>query len=115
MDFSPDAPLAGYLGPGSLWTGEIAFEGRLRVDGTFRGKLFSEQRLEIGPGGTVEGQVDVDEAVVAGVLKGRLRVRSLLVIETDGRVEGELIVGRIEQRRGATLQARVRRSWEQRA
>lgn len=110
--FAAQRPLTGYLGPGVLWTGDLVFEGRFRVDGTFRGRIFSEDLLEIGPTGIVEGQVDVSEAVVAGLLKGELRVRKRLLLESGGRVEGELIVAQVEQRRGASLKAKVTRTWE---
>lgn len=109
--FAVEKPIAGFLGPGVLWTGDLAFEGRLRVDGAFRGRMYSEDTLEIGETGTVEGQVDVAMAVVAGLLSGTIRVKGKLVVESTGRVEGDLMVGQLEQHRGAQMKAKVTRSW----
>jgi cytoskeletal protein CcmA (bactofilin family) len=110
--FTAEKPLSGFLGPGVLWTGDLAFEGRFRVDGTFRGRIFSEHLLEVGETGVVEGQIDVAEAVVSGRLSGTIHVKGQLLVESTGRIEGDLTVGQLVQRRGAEVKAKVTRNWE---
>lgn len=102
-------PLTGYLGLGALWTGDLSFEGRMRIDGTFRGRIYSDEVLEVGPSGLIEGEVDVAEACVAGTLDGRLRIRERLVVEPTGLVLGDLSVQHLEVRPGGTIRARITR------
>ena len=105
---SPDAPFGAVFGPGTLHQGDMAFEGRVRVDGTYKGKLYTEGALEVGADGVVDGEIDVASAVVAGTLKGRVRVRELLVLQASGRIEGLLDAGLVEVHAGARSSAVVR-------
>ena len=86
-------PLTGYLGAGVEWSGDLTFEGRIRIDGTFRGRI--------------NGKIDVAVAIIAGTLKGSLRVREKLVIENSGLVTGTAIVKDLEVKGGGQCKARV--------
>ena len=100
-------PLTGYLGAGVEWSGDLTFEGRIRIDGTFRGRIYGEDVLEVGPSGLVDGKIDVAVAIIAGTLKGSLRVREKLVIENSGLVTGTAIVKDLEVKGGGQCKARV--------
>lgn len=80
----------------------------MRVDGTFSGRLYTEDALEVGADGRVEGEADVASAIIAGAVIGRLRVRERLVLESTGVVDGMLDAGVLEVRAGARLSAVVR-------
>jgi cytoskeletal protein CcmA (bactofilin family) len=102
-------PLAGFLGPGSSWIGDLSFEGRLRIDGDFRGRIYSDGLLELGRSGRIEGEVDVARALVAGRIEGRLQVRESLVVEETAVVRGEVFMRRIRVAPGASMEAKVKR------
>jgi cytoskeletal protein CcmA (bactofilin family) len=106
---SKQHPLSGYLGPGSSWSGDLSFEGRLRIDGDFRGRIYSEGLLELGHRGHIEGEVDVARAVIAGTVDGRLQARESLVVEATATVRGEVLMRRIRVAQGASVEAKVRR------
>jgi cytoskeletal protein CcmA (bactofilin family) len=86
----------------------MTFEGRVRVDGHFIGRLYTEDVLEIGPDGFVDGEADVAQAVVGGRVKGRLRVRELLIVEATAHLEGVVDAAIAEIRRGARLDAQMK-------
>ena len=96
------------MGPGAHYEGDLSFEGRVRVDGHFTGRVYSEDLLELGTEGVIEGEADVARAIIAGTVVGRLRVRERLVIESTGRVEGKLDAGICEVRPGAIVRGEVR-------
>lgn len=100
--------LSGFLGQGATFEGDLAFDGRVRLDGTFRGRLRTADVLEIGARGRVEGEVDARELRLAGSVAGAVRVRDLLVIEHTGRVEGEVSAGRLEVHPGAHIDATLK-------
>ncbi len=106
---APRHPLSGFLGPGAHWSGDLSFEGRLRIDGDFRGRIYSEDVLEVGRTGRIEGEVDVARAVVAGTVEGRLQARESLVVEASAVIRGEIHMRRIKVARGALVEARVQR------
>ena len=91
------------MGPGTKWDGDLSFEGRVRVDGHFEGRMYTEDVLEVGMDGFIEGEVDVSRAIVSGKIEGAIRVREHLLIETTGIIEGKLDAARVEVRPGARL------------
>jgi cytoskeletal protein CcmA (bactofilin family) len=98
----------GFVGPGMRLEGDIVFEGRIRVDGELRGRVYTDDVLEVGPTGLVEGELDVANAVVLGRLNGKIRVRERLRLERGGLIEGQLDVGLLEPAPGGRIQAVVR-------
>lgn len=100
--------LAAVLGPGTRYEGDMSFEGRVRIDGHFVGRIFTEDWLELGAGGRIEGQADVANAVIAGTVDGELRVRERLVLEPGGQVTGKVDVGIAEVRAGGRMEGDIR-------
>ena len=105
----PPAPLpyAALFGPGARYEGDFTFEGRVRIDGHFVGRIYSEEELEIGPDGLVEGELDVARATVAGVVRGSLRAREQLTLRAGARLSGKLDVGLLHIEPGARVEAAV--------
>jgi cytoskeletal protein CcmA (bactofilin family) len=104
---TPEPPLT-VMGPGTHWDGDLTFEGRVRVDGHFEGRMYTEDVLEVGTEGHIEGELDVARAIVSGSVEGKLRVRDSLVVESTGRIVGHLDAAVVEIRPGAFMDAVVR-------
>lgn len=103
-----EAPLSVVFGPGSHHTGDLVFEGRVRVDGTFEGRLYTDGELEVGVDGRVDGDVDVARATISGAFHGRLRVRERLILRAGCVVDGLVDAGVMEMAPGARLRGEVR-------
>ncbi len=101
-------PLAALLGKGARYSGEMSFDGRVRVDGTFTGRIFTEDVLEIGESGVVDGQIDAATLVVAGVASGDVRARDRLILQPTGRLKGKVDALVLEVRPGGRIDAHVR-------
>jgi len=101
-------PLNALLGRGATYEGDLSFEGRVRVDGLFRGRIFTEEILEVGEEGRIEGEVDAQTLVVAGMVDGTIRVRGVLRVEATGRLHGEVHTEKLVIREGAQVNAKVR-------
>ena len=101
-------PLNALLGRGATYEGDLSFEGRVRVDGLFRGRIFTEEILEVGEEGRIEGEVDAQTLVVAGLVDGTVRVRGVLVLEATGRLHGEIQTEKLVVWEGAQINAQVR-------
>jgi cytoskeletal protein CcmA (bactofilin family) len=84
--------ISGFLGEGTVISGEIRFPDILRVDGKVTGKLSSEKELVVGETGEVEAEIEVGILSVSGKVTGTMRVRDRITIHPRGRVQGELIM-----------------------
>jgi cytoskeletal protein CcmA (bactofilin family) len=96
------------MGHGAHYEGDLSFEGRVRVDGTFVGRIYTEDCLEVGVDGVLEGETDVARAVVAGTLSGKIRVREHLLLESTGVIRGSLDAAVVEVRDGGQIRGEVR-------
>lgn len=100
-------PLAGLVGPGATYEGDLTFEGRVRVDGRFSGTLKSDDLVEVGPDGIVSGEIDVAQALIAGRVEGLLRARERCTLLPTATVKGQVVTPWLDVRPGAQLKADV--------
>ena len=84
--------ISGFLGEGTVISGEIRFPEILRVDGKVTGKLISEKELVVGETGEVEAEIEVGTLSVSGRVSGTIRIKERITIHPHGRVQGELIL-----------------------
>lgn len=105
--FSSTETVAGVLGPGTTYDGDLSFEGRVRIDGTFRGAIRSKDLLEVGRSGVVEGEVEVAQALIGGRVEGLLRARERCTLLETAEVHGQIITPWLDVRNGAQLRAEV--------
>ena len=109
----PDKDLTGLgeinalLGRGTEYEGKLTFEGRVRVDGRFKGDIFSEGMLILGDGAFVEASVDVGTLIVrGGTLVGDVRATHLVEIHSGGAVRGDIETPQIFIDKGVVFEGR---------
>lgn len=79
------------LGRGTEFEGKLTFSGRVRIDGRFRGEIFSEDVLILGDDAEVHGEIEVGTLIVrGGTLHGNVRASQLVEIHAPGRVHGDI-------------------------
>lgn len=96
-------PLAGLLGEGAVWSGDLRFTGAVRIDGLLQGSLVCDDLVEIGPRGRVEGGVVAVQALVAGVVVGRLEGLERITLLDSARIQGALVTPWLDVRLGARV------------
>jgi cytoskeletal protein CcmA (bactofilin family) len=90
------------LGPDASFEGKLEFEGDVRIDGRFRGEIISDDRLIIGEGAVVYGNLQVGTLVLNGNLEGQVHVRESAELQA-GRLVGELYAGSLQVAKGVIL------------
>jgi cytoskeletal protein CcmA (bactofilin family) len=103
-----ERPLSALLGRGASWSGDLSFEGRVRIDGTYRGRIFTEDVLEVGENGMISGDIDVATLIIAGNAEGSIRVRERLLVESTGVLKGTVDAKVIEVRPGGRVDAMLK-------
>ena len=92
MDNSvPTTELAALLGRGTQFEGKLYFEGRVRIDGAFKGEILSDDTLVIGDGADIDAEVTVNTLIIrGGKVQGNLRARSCIELYVPSEVTGSL-------------------------
>ncbi|HVN75804.1 MAG TPA: polymer-forming cytoskeletal protein [Thermoanaerobaculaceae bacterium] len=99
--------LNGFLDQGCTIEGDVVFSDLLRVHGQVNGKVSSEHELLVGEGGVVEGEITVGRLVVAGTVRGVIRVAERLVIHATGKVFAEIFAPLLVVDEGGVLEGVV--------
>jgi cytoskeletal protein CcmA (bactofilin family) len=94
------------LGRGSEFEGKLTFEGTVRIDGTLRGEVFSDDVLIVGEGARVEAEIDVGEIIVQGTIVGNIRAKRSIEILAPGRVKGDLTTPSLQIDKGVIFEGR---------
>lgn len=79
-----------HIGVGSSFRGTLMIEGTLLVDGDFEGDILNCDRIIVGPYGHVQADVQVREAMVAGVFDGGIQAEERVILLSGARVKGDL-------------------------
>jgi len=87
----PATEITALLGRGTQFEGKLHFEGRVRIDGVFKGEIRSDDTLVIGEGADVHAEIDVATVIVrGGSVHGNIRARSAIEIHAPAKMVGNL-------------------------
>ena len=78
------------LGREARFSGKLAFEGAVRIDGKFEGEIFTDDLLLIGPGAEVKASLQVGSVVIHGSVEGDVTAQSSVEIKAPGRLKGNI-------------------------
>jgi cytoskeletal protein CcmA (bactofilin family) len=70
--------------------GELKSQGNIKIDGMISGKVHTSQDLVIGPNAQIDADLIALNATIAGVVKGNITVKGSLVIQSTGKVIGNV-------------------------
>ena len=95
------------VGRGISVQGTVADAERLVVEGTVEASMIHAQELAISLGGVFKGEVEVEDAEVAGTIDGTLTARGSLVVRSTGKVLGTARCRRLQVEDGGQITGRI--------
>ena len=100
-----EGTLSGYVGSGSVVTGEASFKAMLRVDGHFSGKITSSTgALIVGAGGQVDANVEVSVATIHGVVNGDIIAGQRVELGRAAKLNGNIQTPSLVIEQGAVFE-----------
>lgn len=97
--------LSGFVGSGTVLTGETNFQSMLRVDGHLTGSVGSEDgTLIIGSTGRVDANIDVATAIVNGIVNGDIIASEKIELGRTAKVAGNIQAPRLTIEDGAVFE-----------
>ena len=105
----PATEITALLGKGTTFEGKLHFEGRVRIDGIFKGEIRSDDTLVIGDGAEVHAEIDVTTVIVrGGTVHGNVRAKSSIEIHSPGKLVGNILSPSVFIDRGVEFQGSCR-------
>ena len=78
------------LGPGAVFDGKLTFKGEVRIDGTFKGEIESDDVVVISKDAHVEAEVKVGSLRLHGTLRGNVYAKNSVELHPPARIYGDI-------------------------
>lgn len=95
------------VGRGISVQGTVQDAERLVVEGTVEASMIHATELAISHGGMFKGEVEVEDAEIAGTFNGTLTARGNLIIRASGRMLGQARCRRLQVEDGGQLSGQM--------
>lgn len=95
------------VGRGISVQGTVTEAERLVVEGTVEASMIHATELSIALGGVFRGEVEVEEAEIAGIIDGTLLARGSLIVRATGKVLGTARCRRLQVEDGGQITGRI--------
>jgi cytoskeletal protein CcmA (bactofilin family) len=79
-----------FLGSDTEFEGKLSFSGTVRIDGRFKGEIYTEGTLIVGETAHIESSVYVNHIIVSGEIRGNIVAAKRIEIHAPGKVYGNI-------------------------
>jgi cytoskeletal protein CcmA (bactofilin family) len=101
--------LVALLGDGAEFAGKLLFEGRVRIDGKFKGEIASDDVLIVGSQAEVEAKIEVGSLIVlGGTVRGEIRASKSVELHAPAKVYGNITTPQLMIDRGVLFPGQSR-------
>jgi len=101
------------IGKASRVHGDLEFTGGLHLDGSIAGNVRADpsegSSLSISETGSIEGNVEADNVMLNGTVRGDILARERVVLGATASVQGNVYYGVIEMTLGAQIMGKLTR------
>jgi cytoskeletal protein CcmA (bactofilin family) len=88
--------------------GDLETEGVVRVEGRVRGTVRAGSQVLVSEGAVIEGDLQTQEAVIAGQVSGAIHARERVELQATALVAGDILTPRISIVEGARVTGEVK-------
>jgi len=96
------------LQKGCRLEGRLQFEGTARIDGEFKGEIFTPDILLIGEEAMVSGQIEADVVVISGRFTGDIFATQRVEVLAPAVVRGSIQTGVLQLEEGAIFDGKTK-------
>ena len=98
-----ETPTVNMIGKGTSIKGDVRSDGDFRIDGSLLGSIQSTGKIVVGTTGSIEGEVNCQNADISGNVKATLKVKELLSLKATSKVFGDVYTSKLAIEPGAVF------------
>jgi len=102
------ADAVAFLGENTSIEGKLSFHGTVRIDGHFKGQIYSDGTLIIGERGVVEADINTHSVVISGEVHGNINAAYSTEINSKGKVYGSIVTSSLVIHDGVVFEGNCR-------
>lgn len=99
--------VTGFVDQGVFFEGHLEFTGTLRIDGSIKGTIKTDDHLLIGENGILEAEIHAGTVSISGKVIGVIHAKEKVQIHPKGRVSGEIYTPLLEIETGAIFDGKT--------
>jgi len=96
------------MGPNDSLEGKLVYDGHVHIDGHAEGEFRVTGNLDVASGATARVSIEAANVTVKGNVEGAVNVRDKLTLGKNARLNGDIVVRRLQIEDGASLNGHVR-------
>jgi cytoskeletal protein CcmA (bactofilin family) len=101
-----NSDLNALLGKGSEFEGKLAFEGKVRIDGTFTGEISTNDLLQVGDGAKIQAEISCGTVIVEGEVIGNIKATTAVELRRPARVHGDITTPSLVIEKGVVFEGK---------
>ena len=105
---TPFDPIGTIIGEGASFNGDFSIEGSIRIDGEFRGKVQSDNKIIIGNTGKVYTNLEGRRIIIAGYVEGNVFGSEVVHLMAPAKVIGDIYAANLIVDEGVQFDGRAR-------
>jgi cytoskeletal protein CcmA (bactofilin family) len=99
-----------FLGVGSEFEGRMVFNESMRIDGTFRGEISSEDLLVVGETAKLQAEVNVGSLIISGHFQGNIKAKARVELRAPAQFDGNIETSAISIEDGVIFNGSIKMS-----
>ena len=96
------------MGPGDSLEGKLVYDGSVHADGKVEGELHVSGNIDVASGANVRALLEGANVTLKGAVEGAVTARDKLTLGRNAKLNGDIVVRRLQIDDGATLNGHVR-------
>ena len=96
------------MGPNDRLEGKLVYDGHVHVDGHAEGEFRVTGNLDVAAGATAKITIEAANVIVKGTVDGPVAARDKLTLGKNAKLNGDIVVRRLQIEDGASLNGHVR-------
>ncbi|MBW2170077.1 MAG: polymer-forming cytoskeletal protein, partial [Deltaproteobacteria bacterium] len=93
-----------FLGKDTDFEGKLSFSGTVRVDGLFKGEIFTEGTLIVGETAVIQSDIHASRIIISGEVRGNISAAKRIEMLASGRVFGNIQAPTLTMDEGAIFE-----------
>lgn len=83
--------VTGVIDQGCEFEGKLCFQGTVRINGAFKGEIYTPDTLIIGEDARVSGEVEAGVVIISGEVNGNVRAKHRVEIQHPAVFRGDIL------------------------
>ena len=98
-----ELPIKAYLGSDALFKGTLSFEGTVRIDGKFEGRVNTSDTLVVGETGDLQADIEAGTVICRGKMRGTIVASKKVEMHPSSKIVGDVQTPALSIELGAIL------------